>query len=144
MGGWFYNGGDGKFLKSFQIVGRVLTRLFYEDCLYCLPLFLILSNPSPHFPVTSNPNPTVLSVMANMDLHQSSLDTLVPEGSWCMFYATKHQVYWALTHVVFLLVFWFDITHTNTTHSGASRLTRQYNYILTPPVMCSQQLPLLH
>ena len=31
-GGWFYNGGNGKFLKSLYIVGRgVLTPSFYED-----------------------------------------------------------------------------------------------------------------
>ena len=36
-------------------------------------------------------------------------------------------------------------THTQryTAHSGASRLTHPYKYILTPPVMCSQQLSLL-
>ena len=38
-------------------------------------------------------------------------------------------------------------THTNTCtnkHSGATRLTHQYKYIFTPPVMCLQQLSLLH
>ena len=35
-------------------------------------------------------------------------------------------------------------TQTDTAHSGAIRLTHLYNYILTPPVICSQQLPLLH
>ena len=38
----------------------------------------------------------------DMYLHMSSLGTVVPEGSWCMFYATGHQVYWGLTqNVVF-------------------------------------------
>ena len=32
----------------------------------------------------------------------------------------------------------------STAHSEASRLTHPYKYILTPPVMCSQQVPLLH
>ena len=52
-GSWFYNGGDGKFLKSLQIVGRrVLTTLFYEDPpIFPTLVFQILSNP---FPVTSN------------------------------------------------------------------------------------------
>ena len=44
----------------------------------------------------------------------------------------------------FLLVLWFDITHTNTqthtAHSGASRLAHPYKCIFTPSVMCSQQL----
>ena len=52
----------------------------------------------------------------------------------------------------FLLVLWFDITHTNkhkhtqrhTTHSGASRPTLPSKYIFTPTVMCSQQLSLSH
>ena len=34
------------------------------------------------------------------------------------FYATRCQVYWGLTHVVFLLVLWFDITQTHSTHRG--------------------------
>ena len=34
-----------------------------------------------------------------LDLHMSSLGTLVPEEPWCAFYATRHQVYWGLTHV---------------------------------------------
>ena len=39
-----------------------------------------------------------------MDPHMSSVGTLVPEGPWCVFYATKCHVYWGLTHnVVFYL-----------------------------------------
>ena len=55
---------------------------------------------------------------------------------------------------VYLLVLWFDITHTHThtnTHKqrhtadiGASRLTHQYKYTLTLLVMFSQQLSVLH
>ena len=44
----------------------------------------------------------------------------------------------------FLLVPWFDIVHTNKQHTRADRLTHPYKYILTPPVMCSQQLSVLH
>ena len=101
-GSWFYNGGDWNFLKSLQIVGRrVLTTLFYEDPLYCLPSFFrFCPTPSLSSPIST---PTVLSVMDNMDLHILSLGTLVPQGSWCVFYAIRNQVYWALTHnVVFL------------------------------------------
>ena len=51
-------------------------------------------------------------------LHMLSLDTLVPVGPCCLFYATRHQVYRGLTHNI---VFWWysDLlshtqTHTNT------------------------------
>ena len=76
---------------------------------------------------------------------RSSLGTLVPEIPWCIFYATRRQVYWSLTHNV---VFWYDIIHTktdtqrHTTHSGTSRLTHSYKYIFTPPATCSQQVSL--
>ena len=111
-GSWFYNGGDGKFLKPLQIVGRrVLTTLFYEDPLYCLPSFFrFCPTPSLSPPIST---PTVLSVMNNI----LSLGTLVPQGSWCVFYATRNQVYWALTHnVVFL---WCSdlISYTHTQHT---------------------------
>ena len=84
-----------------------------------------------------------------MVLHIPSLCTLVPEGRSCVFYATRHQVYWGLIQVSFC---WysdlFDITHTNThkhtAYSEASRLTHPYKYIFLPSVMCSMQLSLLH
>ena len=82
-GGWFYNGRDGKFLKSLQIVGRgVLIPLFYEDPLYSLPSFFkFCPTPSPTSLSPPISTPTALSVMDNMDLHTSSLETLVPEES---------------------------------------------------------------
>ena len=77
-------------------------------------------------------------------LYLCRLRTFVSEGSWCMF----------------LLVIWFNITHTNKhththTHTHTHKKTYStlfgpvdwHNYIniyVTPPVMCSQQLPLLH
>ena len=50
------------------------------------------------------------------------MDTYCILGTWCTFYATKCEVYWGLALDVFLLAFWFDITHTNihTAHSGAT------------------------
>ena len=39
---------------------------------------------------------------------------------------------------------WYHTQKTHTAHSGASRLTHPCKYIFTPPVTCSQQLPLLH
>ena len=45
-----------------------------------------------------------------------SLSTLVPEGPWCVFYATRNHVYWRLTHNVFFFCWYskFDITHKDT------------------------------
>ena len=86
----------------------------------------------------------------NTDRDMSSLSTLVPEGPWDVFYATRHQVYRGLTHNVFLMLLWFDMLHphtntqTHTAHSETSRLTHSYKYIFTPPVICSRQLLLLH
>ena len=81
-----------------------------------------------------------------------SLGTLVPEGPWFVFYATRCQVYWGLKQNVFFYRYYFFtgtidlIPHIQTqiTHSGASRLMHPYKYIFTPPVMCSQQLHWLH
>ena len=136
MGGLFYNGGDG---KSLYIVGRgVLTPLLYEDPHHYTPyhprlFFLILSNPStpfPLFPVTSNLHPycsfrcpvplaewviipdlmwCAILLNDNMDLHMSSLGTLVPEGPWYVFYAARCQVYGGLIYNV--VFYWYpDIT----------------------------------
>ena len=109
--------------------------------------------PSSFFEILSNPihfHFTVLSVVLflwqnewsrhtwcaillndNMDLHMSSLGTLVPEGPWCVFYVTRRQVYWGLTHnVVFTgtLIWYHTNTQTHALHSGASRLTHPYKY----------------
>ena len=154
--GWFY----------LYIVHWVLNPYFMKTP-PMLPsqLFEILSNPI-HFLVFSNPTPTVLSVVLflwqnewsrhtwcaillndNMDLHMLSLGTLVPEGPWCVVYVTRRQVYWGLTHnVVFTgtLIWYHTHKHTHKAHSGASRPTHPYKYLFTPPVMCWQQLPLLH
>ena len=145
--------GDGKFLKSIYWVGRgVLTLLFYGDPTYiAYPLFFKFRPPTTHFPVTSKPHshcsfcwPVSLAelwsrriwcailVNDNMVLHMSSLGILVPERPWCVFYATRRQVYWGLTHVVF---YWCSdlISHTHTnTHSAlrGSQLTHSYKYKL--------------
>ena len=36
----------------------------------------------------------------NIELHMSTLGSLVPEGPSCVFYAIRHQVYWGLTHTI--------------------------------------------
>ena len=57
----------------------------------------------------------------NIDMYVSSLGTLVPEGPWYLFYATRCQFYWGLAYnVVFQ---WYSdlISHThkhkNTQHT---------------------------
>ena len=55
----------------------------------------------------------VILVNDIMDLFMSSLGTLVPEGPCCVFYATRRQVR-SDTSCGFLLVLWFNITHTRT------------------------------
>ena len=85
-----------------------------------------------------------------MDIHISSLGTFVPEGRWCVFYATRRQVYWGLTHNKILCWYSDLISHTqthahrDTQHTQRPVTTRPYKYIITPIVVCSQQLSLLH
>ena len=129
--GWFYNGGDGKLLKSLYIVGRGVCwpLIFWRPpppaSLYSQPppIFQIFSNPTP-FPTSLSPPtqiPTVLSVALflwlngwslhiscnillndNMDLHMSSLATLVSEYSvkftevWDIFFTGT--LIWYHTH----------------------------------------------
>ena len=73
-----------------------------------------------------------------MDPQISNLGTSVPEGPWYVFYATRHQVYSGLTHVIFC---WYSGMISDTQihkQSVTSRLTHPYKYIFTPPVLCSE------
>ena len=121
--GWFCNGGMGIFKVSFYIVGTgVLTPVLWKPYI-AYPSFQVLSNLPPllwHL----NPNPTVLSV----------IPFLWPNGLshhiWCSILLTyitdihkNHDVcfmqqsvrFTEVSHIMwFLLVLWFDITHTNT------------------------------
>ena len=67
----------------------------------------------------------------NIDLHMPNLGTLVPEGPWCVFYATRIQVYWGLTHNV--VCYWCSdlISHTQT-HTDTHRHTHTL-FKTTPP-----------
>ena len=139
-GGWFYY-----FMKSHSILSTYCSSTFVHS-----PLISLLRPP---------PTPTVLSAVLfvwlnkwshhiwcavflpdNMDLHMSSLGTLVPERPWCVFYAIRHL------NITGTLIWYHSQTHT--AHSGTSTLTSTltdpYKYKFTPPVMCSCQLPLLH
>ena len=134
---WFYNGGDGKFLKSLYIVGTggANSLILWRPSLYCLySLFQVLPTP----PTSLSPQtliPNALSVVMflwlngwschiwcailcnnNMDLHMSSLGTLVTEGPWYVFYAkgVKLTEVW---HIMWLftgtLIWYHTHTHTN-------------------------------
>ena len=122
------------------IVGRgILTSLFYEDPpVLLIPSFQLFSNPPIPSLLPPTPTPTALSVVLYFWLNgwsyhiwcaillndimnlMLSLGILVPEGPWCVFYVTRHQMYWGLTHnAVFC---WYSdlISHTKrhtTTHS---------------------------
>ena len=80
----------------------------------------------------------------NMDLHISSLDTLVPESLDVCFMqqGTKFTEIWHLMWLFTGTLIWYH-THKNrhTPHSGTTRLTHP---IFSLPVLCSQQLPLLN
>ena len=130
---WFYNVGDDKVSLHNQQRGAnspILWRLPYIVTPHPFSSF-VPPPPTPLSPLTSTP--TVLSVVLflwlnvwshhiwcailhneNMDLHTSSLVTLVPEGTWRVFYATRCKVYWALTHNV--VFYWYSdlISHTQT------------------------------
>ena len=49
-----------------------------------------------------------------MDLHMSSLGTLIQEGPWCVFYATASQVSWGLKNNVVFYWYSYLISHTQT------------------------------
>ena len=130
-------------MQTCDIVGRrVLTTpisYFMKSPMYYLPphLFQILSNLGGGLPPTATP--TALSVVlflwpngwlchiwcatlsnGTMDSHMSNIGTSVPEGPWCKFYATRHRVYWGLTHMIFC---WYSdlISHTQThTHTEST------------------------
>ena len=78
-----------------------------------------------------------------MNLNRSTLGTgtLVPAAYCCVFYVMGHQIYRRLARMTwFLLVLKHRQTHTGYTRTN--RLT--HKYILIPPVLCTQQLPILH
>ena len=122
-------------LYSYQRGAKPL--ILWRSPLYCLclPPTLLSNFVKPlNFLLTSNPTLTVLSVVLflwlnwwswhiwcaillndNMDLHKSSFGTLVPEGHWYVFYATRRHIYWCLTHNV--VFYWYsDLTSHTQTH----------------------------
>ena len=132
------------------------------------PLFQILSNTPPFLsPPTPNPHYSfcchfffgwmgdhvtydiqfylmiiwIYSCQALVPYYQKDLDVcLMQQGIrftevWHIMLFFTGTLIWYYTH---------KNTQTHTAHSGASRLTNPYKYIFPPPVMYSQQLPLLN
>ena len=62
-----------------------------------------------------------------MDLNLVSLGTLVTAPPYCVWYSDL-----------------ISLTQIHIGDTGTNRLTHTYQYILTPPVMFTQQLPVLH
>ena len=68
---------------------------------------------------------------------------VVPKRACCMFYATRYQVYWGLTHNVFFFAVVISCTHKHKhtlkhlPHSGANRLIHSYKCILTCHLLCA-------
>ena len=103
---------------------RFLNPLFYKDPLYCLPSFFKSCLPPPPFPSPPTSTFTILCVVLflwlngwsrhiwciilpnNLEFNYNII-LLVPEGSCCVFYATRRQVYWGLKHCasqIYLLI----------------------------------------
>ena len=119
----------------------MLTSYFMKTTLYCLSLlFKTLSTPPPSpqllpCPCHLQPSPPLFFLLSsvlwlngllrhiwyvvlfnyNMDLHMSSLGTLVPEGTLCVFYAAKRQVYWGLIHNV--VFYWYSNSTSQNKHT---------------------------
>ena len=78
----------------------------------------------------------IYTCQALLPLYQKDLDVCFMQQV-IKFTEVSHMWFFAGT------VIWYH-TQRHTAHSGTSKLTDPYKYIFTSPVMCSQQLPLLH
>ena len=116
------------------------------------PLYIAYHPPPPpplffKFWSTSPPNTltiilTACYVLHNdvMDRHKLNLSTFVPQGPCGVFYGIRFRL-----PEVYFAGSWFDITQTKTHNTnGPIDWHKPYKYILTSPVTCSQQLPVLH
>ena len=108
----------------------------FKISLYCLlHIFKFLSN----LPLPSQPlRPMLFLLPCFLDWIGDrvtcwSAPAEVPEGPCCVFYTTKHHVYWGLAN-----------NEVFAEHTQGPRLTQPYKYILIPSAMCSQQLSILH
>ena len=154
---------------SSRMIQSTLTysdRTIFGSGLYCLSSFLNFAAPPP-LPPPHNPAlplplfslPCALTewmialdlicIWLNgiQDLQMLNNASLVPEGPYCALYATKRQVSWGLKHYVVFpnTLIWYH-THSNKDIQHTQGPTNWHTHIniLTPPVMSSQQLSILH
>ena len=151
-----------------MVGGGVLTLYLMQFPLYCHPPPFFKFCQPPPFLLPPTPTLPALSVVLFlwldgwsryitctillndiMDLQMPSVGTLVPEGPWCVLCnKTSSLPSWHIMWLFAGTVIWYHTPHTktqrHTAHSGASRCTRPYKYIFTPPYLCSQQLSLLY
>ena len=133
-----------------------------RPCYIAYPLFQILPTCLPTFTPTalfvalilwlsewSRSIWCVILINDIMYLHMSSLGTLVAEGPSCAFY--EHSI--KFTELCHIMIMWFFastliwyLTHKqrHPAPTKGKRLTHPWKYILTPPAMCPQQLPVLY
>ena len=126
------------FMKTPYIAYPPLFQILSTHCQLQLlpPLFFLLSSFFGWMDLTTFDVLFYLMLNDNIDLHMLSLGTLVPEGPWCVFHATRLNFTEVWHNVVF---YWYSdlLSRTHTAHSGASRLTHWYKYIFIPYVVCS-------
>ena len=74
----------------------------------------------------------------NMDLYMLSLGTIVPEGPWCVFYATRHEVYWGLIYN--MVFYWYPdlISHKRTQHTQRPVYQHTHINIYLHYLLCAQ------
>ena len=112
----------------------VLTPYFMRTLYSAYPSFSNFVQPPPSL-LPPTPTPTALSVVLLfwlnewlchtwcaillndiMDVHMSSLGTLMQEGGWLVFYITRHQIYWGLTCKV-IFSWYSDLISNTQTHT---------------------------
>lgn len=77
-----------------------------------------------------------------MDLHMLNLSILVPQEPYCGFYVTRLQVYEIWYMWLFLLVLWFDFTHTHiNTHKTHLGQKTDTPILLCTNTTCNVLLP---
>ena len=83
-----------------------------------------------------------------MEPNLSSVGALVTEEHCCVFYAARYQIYcrFDTNNMTFVSTLIWDHIQTNMhrRHRDQQNDTHRYKYIITPPVMCTHQLPVLH
>ena len=134
-------------LCLFSIVNKgLLTSLFYEKA------YLLLSQ-SPFPPPKLFLLPCLFGWMCHhassnvLYLNLLNFGFLVLAAHCCVFYATRHQTYWrfGMNDKAFAsILVWYNKQRQHRQKTQVSIDWHTYKYILTPPVMCTQQELILY